>query len=91
MSAYLIAQHHVSDRAGFEEWRSKVMPIIEQNGGRFVVRSDNVDVLEGDLKVTNIAIIEFADRATLNRAREQLKGHAEGRRRAARSVVLAAE
>jgi uncharacterized protein (DUF1330 family) len=59
MSAYLIAQHHVSDRAGFEEWRSKVIPIIEQNGGRFVVRSDNVDVLDGDLKVTNIAIIEF--------------------------------
>ena len=54
---------------GSEEWRSKVIPIIEQNGGRFVVRSDNVDVLEGDLKVTNIAIIEFADRATLN-ARE---------------------
>jgi uncharacterized protein (DUF1330 family) len=46
MSAYLIAQHHVSDRAGFEEWRSKVIPIIEQNEGRFVVRSDNVDVLE---------------------------------------------
>jgi hypothetical protein len=46
---------------------------------------------EGDLKVTNIAIIEFADRATLNRAREQLKGHTERRRRAAKSVILAAE
>jgi hypothetical protein len=53
------------DRKGFEEWRATVVPIIEQNGGRFLVRSDRVEVLEGDLRLTNVAVIEFPDRATL--------------------------
>ena len=44
MSAYLIAQHHVSDRAGFEEWRSKVIPMLgstwEAASPRFDYRID---------------------------------------------------
>jgi hypothetical protein len=38
-----------------------------------------------------VAVIEFPDRATLNRTREKLKGHAEVRRKAAQSVMLAVE
>jgi uncharacterized protein (DUF1330 family) len=55
------------------------------------VRSDRVEVLEGDLRLTNVAVIEFPDRATLNRTREILKGNAEVRRKAAQSVMRAVE
>ena len=88
MSAFLIAQHDVGDPAAFQEWRAKVIPIIERRGGRFVVRSNQVQVLEGDLRASDVVIIEFPDMATLNATRAELREHSDLRRRAARSVLL---
>ena len=91
MAAYLIACHEVTDPAGFKDWRAKALPIIQRHGGRAVVRSDKVEVLDGDSKASDVVVLEFKDRATLDAARAELKEHSAIRQKAARTVLLAVE
>ena len=39
MSAYLIAEHIITDVAKFEEYRTKVGPMIAKYGGRYLTKS----------------------------------------------------
>ena len=67
MAGYVIAQLlHVSDAAGFEEYRSKVAATVERYGGKFLVRGGEVQVLEGDWPGRTV-VLEFDSAA---RARE---------------------
>ena len=36
MAAYLIAEHKITDANKFEEYRTKVGPMIAKNGGRYL-------------------------------------------------------
>jgi uncharacterized protein (DUF1330 family) len=36
MPAYIIAEHTITDPAKFEEYRTKVGPIIAKHGGRYL-------------------------------------------------------
>jgi uncharacterized protein (DUF1330 family) len=36
MPAYLIAEHIITDAAKFEEYRTKVSPMIAKHGGRYL-------------------------------------------------------
>ena len=38
MAAYLIANIDVKDPTKFEEYRRKVVPVIEKFGGRYLIR-----------------------------------------------------
>ena len=38
MSAYLIAEHSITDAAKFEEYRIKVGPLIAKHGGRCITK-----------------------------------------------------
>ena len=91
MAAYLIACHDVTDPAGFQSWRAKVLPIIERHGGRAVVRSNKVEVLDGGTNVTDVVVLEFRDKAALDGATAELREHSETRRKAAKTVLLVAE
>ena len=93
MAAYLIAQHKVTDQAAFEEFRSKVAPIIEDRGGRFLVRSPNVEVLDGQWEPNRVAIIEFSNMAELRSMFEspEFQELAELRHKAGTAVVLAVD
>ena len=66
MQAYLVVEHLITDPARFEQYRSKVVPMIESFGGRYLTRSGSHQILEGTWKPTRVAIIEFPDMAALN-------------------------
>lgn len=65
MPAYLIAEHLITDPVRFEEYRSKVAPMIERFGGRYLTKGGSHKVLDGNWKPTRVVIIEFADMAAL--------------------------
>ena len=89
MAVYVIAMHTVTDAAKHEEYRQRVTSIIERHGGKFLVRSRSVEVMDGDLKPSRVVVIEFADMAAANAVREETKGElTELRRGSAKSVML---
>ena len=65
MAAYLIAEHLIADAERFEEYRSKVAPMIERHGGRYLTRGGSHRVLDGSWHPTRAVIIEFPDMAAL--------------------------
>ena len=65
MPAYLIADVEVHDPDIYAEYRRQVLPLIQQYGGRFIVRGGAHEVLEGAWKPQRIVVIEFPDMATL--------------------------
>jgi uncharacterized protein (DUF1330 family) len=67
MAAYLIAEHKITDAAKFEEYRSKVGPMIAKHGGRYLTKGGSHKILEnGYWKPERVVIIEFPDMAALN-------------------------
>jgi uncharacterized protein (DUF1330 family) len=66
LAAYLIAEHLISDSARFEEYRSKVAPMIERFGGRYITRGGSHTILDGAWRPTRVVVIEFPDMAMLN-------------------------
>jgi uncharacterized protein (DUF1330 family) len=62
MSAYLIADTRKirgADQAPYEEYRRRVGPSIAEAGGRFLVRGDQLDVVEGGWRPSWLVVIEF--------------------------------
>jgi uncharacterized protein (DUF1330 family) len=59
MSAYVIARISITDPAGFEQYKQMVPPTIERFGGRYVVRTDQFEVLEGREPRERLVVIEF--------------------------------
>lgn len=69
MTAYLIAEHTITDPARFEEYRVKVGPMIARHGGRYITKAGSHAVLEGDNAVwqpERVVIVAFPDMAALN-------------------------
>ena len=67
MSAYLIAEHIVTDAAKFEEYRTKVGPMIAEHGGRYLTKGGSHKMPEGGhWKPERVVIIEFPDMSALN-------------------------
>jgi uncharacterized protein (DUF1330 family) len=56
MPAYLIADVEVHDQNVYAEYRRQVLPLIEQHGGRFIVRGGAFEVLEGEWKPQRLVI-----------------------------------
>jgi uncharacterized protein (DUF1330 family) len=46
MPAYIIAEHTITDPAKFEEYRTKVGPIIAKHGGRYITKAGSHAILE---------------------------------------------
>jgi len=65
MAAYLIAEHLITNPERFEEYRSKVAPMIERVGGRYLTRGGSHEILDGGWTPTRVVVIEFPDMATL--------------------------
>ena len=59
MPAYLVAQIDVHDPAAFEEYRVRVAPVVEAYGGRYLVRTDQLELLEGAAPRGRLIILEF--------------------------------
>ena len=67
MPAYLIAEHKITDTVKFEEYRTKVAPMIARFGGRYLTRGGSHKILEqGYWQPERVVVIEFPDMAALN-------------------------
>ncbi|MBV9890640.1 MAG: DUF1330 domain-containing protein [Rhizobacter sp.] len=62
MSAYLIVEHIITDAATFDEYRTRVAPLIARHGGRYLTRGGSHSLPEGGhWRPERVAIIEFPD------------------------------
>jgi uncharacterized protein (DUF1330 family) len=59
MPAYLISTIEITDPAGYEEYRKLVAPVLQQYGGRFIVRGGAVHYLEGQWQPKRVVVVEF--------------------------------
>ena len=59
MPAYLVARIDVHDPAGFEDYRAGVAPVAGAYGGRYLVRTDQLETLEGAAPSGRLVILEF--------------------------------
>jgi uncharacterized protein (DUF1330 family) len=68
MPAYLVVEHTITDPAKFEEYRTKVGPMIAKHGGRYLTKGGSHKLLETTRKPPDrVVIIEFPDMAALDR------------------------
>ena len=66
MPAYLIAEHKITDPIKFDEYRTKVGPMIARHGGRYLTKGGSHKFPEGGhWKPERVVIIEFPDMDTL--------------------------
>ena len=67
MPAYLIAEQIVTDAAKFEEYRTKVGPMMAKYGARYLTKGGSHKMPEGGhWSPERVVIIEFPDMASLN-------------------------
>ena len=59
MKGYILAQVDVHDPEAYEGYRSRTAAVIEQYGGRFIVRGGRVEALEGEVRRNRLVILEF--------------------------------
>jgi len=67
MKAYLVANVTETDRDGYERYRQQVTSVLEQYGGKFLVRSGTIHPKEGDFGFHRLVIIEFPSMEAANR------------------------
>jgi uncharacterized protein (DUF1330 family) len=68
MAAYCVFDNlEVVDDRKLEEYKSRVLPIVQRYGGRYIVLGGKVDLMEGTWRPTFPVVIEFPD---LSRAHE---------------------
>ena len=59
MPAYLIAEVEVTDPAVFEQYRAGVPATIAAYGGKYLVRGDALEVLEGTWQPKRVILLHF--------------------------------
>ena len=69
MSAYVIVEIDIVDRAGYEEYKKRAGATVEKYGGKYIVRGGAVETLEGNWKPNRIVVLKFD---SVQRAKEWL-------------------
>jgi len=70
MSAFFIVFVDIPDnneRDDYDEYITKVKPIVENYGGRYIVRSEQVSLFAGTQKPDRIIVIQFENRQQLDK------------------------
>ena len=67
MAGYIFVQTEVSNAEKYDTYKQAVPAVIEQFGGRFIVRGGDMEALEGAYDGPRIVILEFP---SAERARE---------------------
>lgn len=61
MPAYVIANAEVTDPASYEAYKAAVPAVIEQYGGRYLVRGGAAEIVEGGFPGPRFVVLEFPD------------------------------
>lgn len=59
MAAYVIVDSNVTDPEGFKAYATKVRDTLGAHGGKPVINTDNITVLEGDWKPKRVVVLQF--------------------------------
>ena len=60
MSGFVIANIDVKNPEAYKEYISKVKPIVEKFGGKYLVRAGEYKVIDGEWKYPRTVIIKFS-------------------------------
>ena len=69
MSCYFLIDTYIDDKRGrgqYDDYISKVKPIVESFGGEYILRSENVTALSESRKPQRVIVIRFPNRESLN-------------------------
>ena len=66
MAAYVITDVEITDLELFAEFRERLDPTVAAHGGTFIVRGENITVVQGDWNPRRIAMIEFPNLEAAN-------------------------
>jgi uncharacterized protein (DUF1330 family) len=67
MSAYVVGLHKITDPSKFDEYRTKIGPMVARYGGRYLTRGENLEMPEGgSWTPERVVVIEFPDRAAID-------------------------
>ncbi len=93
MSAYVIAQLSIHDRARYDRYAAAFMPTLQPFGGRLLAADNGPEVLEGDWPREKLVLIAFPDAATAKAwaASDAYRAIAVDRLAASDAVVLLAQ
>lgn len=67
MAAYLIAEIEVINLDQYGEYRDKVPKTVRQFGGRYIIRSNDIVLLEGTWSPERFVVIEFPNMDALKK------------------------
>jgi uncharacterized protein (DUF1330 family) len=67
MAAYVIVEIEVTDPEMYDKFKARIPGVIEQYGGRYIVRGGAARLLEGDRQPARLVVIEFPDLAAAQR------------------------
>ena len=59
MSGYVVIDGEVIDEAAFAEYAEKIVDVVAESGGKYLVRGGGVTVIDGDWSPQRLVIIEF--------------------------------
>jgi uncharacterized protein (DUF1330 family) len=59
MSAFVLVEVNIQDALVYEEYKKLTPGSVEAYGGKFVIRGNPVQVLEGEWKYDRLVMIEF--------------------------------
>lgn len=92
MSSYLVIDTEVIDEAAFSEFAGKIYDAVTGQGGTFIVRGSDLDVIEGDWSPQRLVIMAFdSDDGAANFVRSaEYTALEELRLRAVKSSVVVA-
>ena len=59
MRGYLIFDLEITNQAAWDEYRRVAGPLMTAAGGRFIVRGEKAEALEGGWEPATISVVEF--------------------------------
>lgn len=62
MSAFVLVEVNIQDPVVYEEYKKLTPGTVEAYGGKFVIRGNPVQVMEGDWKYDRLVMLEFPSR-----------------------------
>ncbi len=63
--AFLMVDVSITDAAKMVQYRDQVPAVVGLQGGRFVVRTDKIETIEGGWRPERLTVVGFPDMATL--------------------------
>ena len=67
MPAYVVGLHEITDPSKFEEYRTKIGPMVARYGGRYLTRGENLKMPEGGYWAPErVVVIEFPNMAAID-------------------------